>query len=93
MNKLNKYIIILIISSSIDSEVRLKDIVQVENENAKSLIKMAKECGCDAVKFQKRTIDIVYTKDFLGEKIKPQKKYKQLIMTRYYKEVFHATDS
>jgi N-acetylneuraminate synthase len=37
-------------------------------ENAKSLIKMAKDCGCDAVKFQKRTIDIVYTKDFLAEK-------------------------
>ena len=26
---------------------------------------MAKECGCDAVKFQKRTIDIVYTKEEL----------------------------
>jgi len=32
---------------------------------AKDLIDMAAECGCDAVKFQKRTIDIVYTKDFL----------------------------
>ena len=29
---------------------------------AKKLIKMAKEYGCDAVKFQKRTIDVVYTK-------------------------------
>jgi len=29
---------------------------------AKKLIKMAKEYGCDAVKFQKRTVDVVYTK-------------------------------
>ncbi len=34
-------------------------------ETAKKLIDMAKECGCDAVKFQKRTIDIVYTKEEL----------------------------
>lgn len=32
---------------------------------AKKLIDMAKDCGCNAVKFQKRTIDIVYTKEFL----------------------------
>jgi len=32
---------------------------------AKSLIKSAREAGCDAVKFQKRSIDIVYTKEFL----------------------------
>jgi len=32
---------------------------------AKALIKAAKDAGCDAVKFQKRTIDIVYTKEFL----------------------------
>ena len=32
---------------------------------AKELIKTAKFAGCDAVKFQKRTIDIVYSKDFL----------------------------
>jgi len=32
---------------------------------AKQLIDMAKLCGCDAVKFQKRTIDIVYTKEYL----------------------------
>lgn len=29
---------------------------------AKDLIKVAKEAGCDAVKFQKRTIDLVYDK-------------------------------
>ncbi|HON56845.1 MAG TPA: N-acetylneuraminate synthase family protein [bacterium] len=29
---------------------------------AKDLIKTAKDCGCDAVKFQKRTIDLVYDK-------------------------------
>lgn len=32
---------------------------------AKQLIDLAKQTGCDAVKFQKRTIDIVYTKEFL----------------------------
>ena len=32
---------------------------------AKKLIDMAKETGCDAVKFQKRTIDNVYDKDML----------------------------
>ena len=32
---------------------------------AKRLILMAKECGCDFVKFQKRTPDTVYTKEFL----------------------------
>ncbi len=32
---------------------------------AKQLVDMAKSCGCDAVKFQKRTIDIVYLKEFL----------------------------
>lgn len=33
---------------------------------AKELIDMAKECDCDAVKFQKRTIDIVYSPEFLA---------------------------
>jgi N-acetylneuraminate synthase len=32
---------------------------------AKKLIDMAVETGCDAVKFQKRTIEIVYSKDVL----------------------------
>jgi N-acetylneuraminate synthase len=32
---------------------------------AKQLIDMAKNADCDAVKFQKRTINIVYTKEFL----------------------------
>ena len=32
---------------------------------AKQLIDVAKDCGADAVKFQKRTIDLVYSKDFL----------------------------
>jgi len=32
---------------------------------AKQLIDLAKECGCDAVKFQKRTVDIVYSKEYL----------------------------
>jgi len=34
---------------------------------AKKLISEAKAAGCDAVKFQKRTIDIVYTKDELDK--------------------------
>jgi len=34
---------------------------------AKKLIKLAKKSGCDAVKFQKRTIDIVYSKQELDK--------------------------
>ena len=34
---------------------------------AKKLIEMASLSGCDAVKFQKRTIDIVYNKDELNK--------------------------
>ena len=34
---------------------------------AKNLIYLAKTAGCDAVKFQKRTIDLVYTPEFLDE--------------------------
>ena len=49
---------------------------------AKKLIDMAVDCGCDAVKFQKRDINIVYTKDELysdrespwGKKFIDQKK-------------------
>jgi N-acetylneuraminate synthase len=33
----------------------------------KKLIDMASEAGCDAVKFQKRDIDLVYTNDYLSE--------------------------
>jgi len=35
-------------------------------ELAKKLIDAAKEAGADAVKFQKRTVDLVYSKEFLG---------------------------
>ena len=34
---------------------------------AKLLIQMAKNAGCDAVKLQKRTIDVVYTPDVLAQ--------------------------
>ena len=34
-------------------------------EIAKKLIDVAKDCECDAVKFQKRTIDVVYSKEIL----------------------------
>ena len=36
-------------------------------ESAKKLIAMANNAGCDAVKFQKRTIDIVYSKEELDK--------------------------
>jgi sialic acid synthase SpsE len=34
---------------------------------AKQLIDVAKEAGCDAVKFQKRTVNVVYTKEALEQ--------------------------
>ena len=34
-------------------------------EIAKKLIDVAKQCGCDAVKFQKRTVEKVYSKEVL----------------------------
>ncbi len=34
---------------------------------AKQLIKAAKDAGCDAVKFQKRTVDVVYTQEELAK--------------------------
>ena len=34
-------------------------------EIAKKLIDVAKECNCNAVKFQKRTIETVYSKEVL----------------------------
>ena len=34
-------------------------------EIAKKLIDIAKECGCNAVKFQKRDIETVYTQEYL----------------------------
>ena len=37
---------------------------------AKQLIDLASDCGCDAVKFQKRDIDLVYTKEFLDSRRK-----------------------
>ena len=41
-------------------------------ELAKKLIDLAAEAGCDAVKFQKRTIDKVYTQEYLaGERVSP----------------------
>ncbi len=41
-------------------------------ELAKKLMKVAKECGCDAVKFQKRTVEEVYSKEELSrERISP----------------------
>ena len=39
---------------------------------AKQLIDIAKECGCDAVKFQKRDINIVYSQEFLDSQRESQ---------------------
>ena len=39
-------------------------------EIAKELIDVAVDAGADAVKFQKRTIDLVYTQDFRWSKRK-----------------------
>jgi len=36
-------------------------------EIAKQLIEVAREAGCDAVKLQKRTIDLVYSKEQLDQ--------------------------
>lgn len=36
-------------------------------ETAKKMIDVAKQSGCDAVKFQKRDLELVYGKDFLNE--------------------------
>ena len=36
-------------------------------ENVAKLVKGCKEAGADAVKFQKRTIEVVYTKDELSK--------------------------
>ena len=36
-------------------------------EIAKELISQAKSAGCDAVKFQKRTINLVYSEDILNQ--------------------------
>jgi N-acetylneuraminate synthase len=35
-------------------------------DQAKQLVDVAVECGCDAVKFQKRTVDVVYTAEELA---------------------------
>ena len=59
---------------------------------AKKLIKSAKECGCDAVKFQKRDINIVYTQEYLnsyrkspwGELQRDQKEGLELSYENYY---------
>ncbi len=37
-------------------------------EIAKELIKIAKDSGCNAVKFQKRDVDVVYSNEYLEEK-------------------------
>ena len=51
-----KYIYIFIKKSGINHNGSL--------ETAKELIDKSVEIGCDAVKFQKRTIDIVYSESF-----------------------------
>lgn len=55
MQKMNKPFIIAEVGINHNGDIDI----------AKKLIDVAKECDCDAVKFQKRTIDIVYKKEFL----------------------------
>ena len=58
---------------------------------AKKLVDMAKSCGADAVKFQKRTIDIVYGKEILdafrespwGSTVREQKEGLELSKSEY----------
>lgn len=64
---------------------------------AKDLIKVAKDSGCDAVKFQKRTIDLVYTKELLDSPRESpwgttQRAQKEGLEFRYdeYKEIDHC---
>ena len=46
-------------------------------EIAKKLIDIANESGCDAVKFQKRTIDLVYSEDLLNSERKSLGQHKE----------------
>ena len=43
----------------------------------KKLINVAKEAKCDAVKFQKRDVDIVYTKEYLDNPEKSEENTKR----------------
>jgi N-acetylneuraminate synthase len=61
---------------------------------AKQLMDISKRCGCDAVKFQKRTIEKVYTKELLDSPRespfgKTQREQKQALEFNYeqYKEI------
>ena len=48
-------------------------------ETAFQLIDLAVEAGCDAVKFQKRSIDIVYSSEYLSEKREsPWERHKEI---------------
>ena len=59
-------------------------------ELAKKMIETAKKSGVDAVKFQKRDINLVYSKEILAQKRESpwgntqydQKKYKILLLKR-----------
>ena len=52
-------------------------------EIAKKLIEMAKDCGCDAVKFQKRTPDICVPEDQKGRMIETPWGYITYLQYRY----------
>ena len=70
-------------------------------EIAKELIRKSKDAGCDAVKFQKRSVDLVYTKEELekprespwGETTRAQKEglefsiEQHIELERYSKEI------
>lgn len=58
-------------------------------ETAKKLIDMSSACGCDAVKFQKRTIDVVYAQD---ELTKPREVPADIIVPAIRRGVLRSED-
>ena len=73
-NLLVLYIIVLWIALVILNQVNQAFVIAEIGINhngdinlAKELISASKESGANAVKFQKRTVDIVYTQDYLNE--------------------------
>ena len=60
IEKFNKVYIIAEIGINHNGDIKI----------AKDLIKQASECGADAVKFQKRKIEVVYSKDILDQERK-----------------------
>ena len=63
-------------------------------KNAKQIIDVAKDSGCDAVKFQKRNVEKIYTKEFLDSpldspwgKTQRQMRLKREFSVQQFKEI------